>query len=250
MQGSTYTRWGHDTCPSTATLVYKGSMAGTYFNNKGAGANHLCLPFDPEFVPGVGDFGGSYIHGSEYQSVNLVNSRKQVIENRNIPCAVCRVQMRSTALMVPAHNTCPHGWKREYYGFLMGAHHTHTKRNFICMDREMKTLPGHADDKKGNELYTVGTSCAHGLECPPYQVNKPMTCTVCTKWASHSLSLTLSLSLSLSLFLSLSFSLSLTLSYSLSLSLSFSLSHSLSSSIPRMGSWMFGFFFVHAMFVF
>ena len=181
MQGSTYTRWGHNSCPSTAALIYKGSMAASYYTNKGDGANHLCLPFDPQYVPGVGHSGGSSMHGSEYQGANQVNSRKQIINNRNIPCAVCRVQMRSTALMIPAHNTCPHGWTREYYGFLMGAHHTHTKRNFICMDREMKTLPGHADNKHGNELFIVGTNCLHGLECPPYQVDKPITCTVCTK---------------------------------------------------------------------
>ena len=156
-------------------------MAGAYFKSSRGGANHLCLPFDPEYVPGVGDFGGSYIHGSEYQSVNQLNSRKQDIENRNVPCAVCRVQMRTKVLMVPAHNTCPHGWTREYYGFLMGAHHSFNSRDYICMDREMKTLRGHADNKHGNELFSVVTHCAHGLDCRPYQVNKPITCTVCTE---------------------------------------------------------------------
>ena len=179
--GSTYTRWGHASCPSTANVVYKGSMAGSYYTYKGDGANHLCLPFDPEYVPGVGNAGGAYIYGSEYRSsANQINSGRRDIQVRNIPCAVCRVQMRSTAIMVPAYNSCPRGWTREYYGFLMAAHHTHRKTNYICMDREMKTLPGHAGNQKGNLLYSVATQCGTGLDCPPYQAEKPITCAVCT----------------------------------------------------------------------
>ena len=178
--GSTYTRWGHASCPSTADLVYKGSMAGSHYAQKGAGANHLCLPFDPEYVPGVGNGGGAYIYGSEYRHANQINSDKHNIQLRNIPCAVCRVQMRSTTIMVPAHNSCPRSWTREYYGFLMGAHYTYRKMNYICMDREMKTLPGHAGDQGGNLLYSAATQCGHGLDCPPYQAEKPITCAVCT----------------------------------------------------------------------
>ena len=155
-------------------------MAGSFFNHKGDGANHLCLPFDPEFVSGVGSSGGANIYGSEYRSANLINSAKRNIEHRNIPCAVCRVQMRSTAIMVPAHNSCPGGWTREYYGFLMAAYYTNRNTYYICMDREMKTLPGYAGDQKGNQLYSVGTQCGYGLDCPPYQADKPITCAMCT----------------------------------------------------------------------
>ena len=179
--GTAYTRWGHNSCPASATLIYKGSMAGAFFDHKGSGANHLCLPFDPEYVPDIGNAGGSTVFGSEYASVNQINSGKQNIQDRNIPCAVCGVQMRSTAIMIPARNTCPPGWSREYYGFLMGALNTHTKRNFICLDREMKTLPGHAADRNGNVLFSVSSVCSYGLDCPPYQNNKPLTCAMCTK---------------------------------------------------------------------
>ena len=180
--GSTYTRWGHTSCPSTADLVYKESMAGSYWSSKGAGANHLCFPFDPEYVPGVGNAPGAYIYGSEYRScsANQMNSGRRDIKYRNIPCAVCRVQMRSTAIMVPAHNSCSRGWTREYYGFLMAAYQASRKTNYICMDREMETLPGHAGDQKGNQLYGVATQCGLGLDCPPYQAEKPITCAVCT----------------------------------------------------------------------
>ena len=178
--GSTYTRWGHSSCSSTADLVYKGSMAGSSWGNKGDGVNHLCLPFDPEYVPGVGSGGAAYIYGSEYRGANQINSGKRNIQLRNIPCAVCRVQMRSTTIMVPAHNSCPRSWTREYYIFLMAAHYTLRKTSYICMDREMKTLPGHAGDQGGNLLHSVAATCGRGLDCPPYEAKKPLTCAVCT----------------------------------------------------------------------
>ena len=99
-------------------------MAGARYNLKEAGRKRLCLPFDPQYVHNVGNgHYRSYIYGSEYQSVNNINAGKQDIENRNIPCAECRVQMRLTAIMIPAHNACPHGLTREYYGFLMASHY-------------------------------------------------------------------------------------------------------------------------------
>ena len=126
-----------------------------------------CLPFDPEYVPGIENGGGAFIYGSEYREANQIDSGKRNIQYRNIPCAVCWVQMRSTAIVVPAHNSCPHGWTREYNGFLIAAHIALRKTNYICMDREMKTLPGHAGDQSGNLLYSVATKCGHGLDSPP-----------------------------------------------------------------------------------
>ena len=49
--------------------------------------------------------------------------------------------------MVPAHNKCHDGWTREYYGFVMAADSSHRKGDYICMDRDMKTLPGHATNQ-------------------------------------------------------------------------------------------------------
>ncbi|XP_063409121.1 uncharacterized protein LOC134692593 [Mytilus trossulus] len=48
--GNTYTRWGKTSCPSTAALVYEGYAAGNAKNEKGGGANFLCLPKDPSGV--------------------------------------------------------------------------------------------------------------------------------------------------------------------------------------------------------
>ena len=178
--GTSYIRWGHDSCPPTATLIYKGSMAGAFWTDKGGGANHLCLPFDPQFMPGLSNSRGAYIHGSEYELVDNINSGKRRIQDRNVPCAVCRVQTRATAIMVPARNTCPRGWTREFYGFLMSGRNDHGKRDYVCIDREMRTLPGYPGNENGNTLYTVQTTCTSGLDCIAYQADNPLTCAMCT----------------------------------------------------------------------
>ena len=178
--GTAFIRWGHDSCPETANLIYKGSMAGGRYDLKGTGSNHLCLPFDPQYVQDVANGHHSYIYGSEYESVNNINFGKDNIQDRNIPCAVCRIQMRSTSIMIPAHNSCPQGWTREYYGFLMASDWRLPRSSYICMDREMKPLPGHAGHQKANDLFSVATQCGFGLDCPPYQNEKPITCAMCS----------------------------------------------------------------------
>ena len=49
--GVVYTRWGRTTCPSTpgTQLLYAGRVAGSYFTERGGGANyiHTCLPEQP-----------------------------------------------------------------------------------------------------------------------------------------------------------------------------------------------------------
>ena len=157
-------------------------MAGPWYLHGGSGANHLCLPFDPQYVPNVGNAGSAHVYGAEYEAVNQLNAGKRNIQDRNIPCAVCRVQTRSTVIMVPAHNSCPQGWTRENYGFLMATANSHGKGNFICMDREMKTLPGHGANRNGLLMYSVTTECSYGLDCPPYHTGKPFTCTMRTNW--------------------------------------------------------------------
>ena len=62
----------------------------------------------------------------------------------------------------------------------MAAKWTHRNTNYICMDREMETLPGFAGDQSGNWLFSVATKCHRGLDCPPYQLDKPITCAMCT----------------------------------------------------------------------
>lgn len=112
MGGVTYTRWGRTSCPylSGTQLVYKGITAGSCWSNTGCGANYLCMPHDPQYgryLPGVQ--AQSSIFGTEYQS----NGGPIGHQDHNVPCAVCYVPTRETALMIPAKLVCPSSWTRE-----------------------------------------------------------------------------------------------------------------------------------------
>ena len=48
------------------------------------------------------------------------------------------------------------------------------------MDREMKTLSGYAGHQDANDLYSIATQCGYGLDCPPYQNEKPITRAMCS----------------------------------------------------------------------
>ena len=69
--GVVYTRWGKTSCPNvTGTeLVYAGRAGGTWYGHTGGGANHLCMPNDPDYLrytPGVQGY--SYVYGAEYEA--------------------------------------------------------------------------------------------------------------------------------------------------------------------------------------
>ena len=74
------------------------------------------MPNDPEYTlsyaPGVR--GHSYVYGAEYEQP-LVSGHAQ----HNALCAVCYLPTKNTVLMIPAKTSCPSGWTREYYGYLM-----------------------------------------------------------------------------------------------------------------------------------
>ncbi|XP_060582855.1 uncharacterized protein LOC132739208 [Ruditapes philippinarum] len=68
--GSTYVRWGRNTCPVDNKLVYTGYTAGRYFNTAGSGTTNLCLPDDPKwanYVDGntAGNSNRGHIYGAE-----------------------------------------------------------------------------------------------------------------------------------------------------------------------------------------
>ena len=110
--GVTYTRWGKSSCSDVAgtELVYTGRAGGSAHTQRGGGANHLCMPLDPEYsLPHQsGVRGHSYVHGSEYQNP------LQGSHDHNVPCAVCYASTRETVLMIPAKTSCPTSWTREY----------------------------------------------------------------------------------------------------------------------------------------
>ena len=176
--GTVYVRWGHNQCPSTAQLVYAGRAGGSQNKHTGGGSNPQCLPLDPNYLS---THSGSqeniaYMYGAEYATFY---SQKSVY-NHEVLCAVCYVTQRSTVYMVPAKYTCPTGWTREYFGYLMAERFDSSRSQFTCVDHAFKTVPGSAAHSHGLRFYKVEGRCG-SLPCPPYDSTKEFACAVCTK---------------------------------------------------------------------
>ena len=180
--GTVYVRWGHNQCPSTAQILYSGRAGGSYYDNSGGGSNPQCLPLDPNFLTQVsGDQSGrAYMYGAEYQTETDHNSYLHGRTDTDVPCAVCHVSNRTAVYMVPAKYTCPSGWTREYYGYLMAERYNYHRTQYTCMDTAFKSVAGSSENKNGLLFYFVEGRCG-SLPCPPYDNNKELSCTVCTK---------------------------------------------------------------------
>ena len=177
--GTVYVRWGHDECPSTAQLVYSGRAGGPNWNHGGA-SNPQCLPLDPNYLsPISGQERRAIMYGAEYYTLTNSYSHFHGRQHYEVPCAVCYVTQRSTVYMVPAKYTCPSGWTREYYGYLMCEEHVHHPTQFTCIDIAFKSV-GSSADQDGMEFFFVEGRCGT-LPCPPYDNTRELSCAVCTK---------------------------------------------------------------------
>ena len=176
--GTVYVRWGHNHCPLTAELVYNGRMGGPGYDQAGSGSNPQCLPMDPSYLTAItGKQIRASIYGGEYETFTTRASH-----DFDIPCAVCYTSNHSTVYMVPAKYTCPLGWTREYYGYLMAELSTGTRHRsqYTCVDTEFKPVNGTSANKNGFVLYFVEGRCG-SLPCPPYDSTSELSCAVCTK---------------------------------------------------------------------
>ena len=178
--GTVYVRWGHDQCPSTAQLVYSGRAGGAHYQH-GSGSNPQCLPLDPNFLTPIS--GSQYrgiMHGAEYHTHTDSNSHIHGRQDTDVPCAVCHVSNRTAVYMVPAKYTCPTGWTREYYGYLMSEDNGQGRSQFCCVDTAFKSAVGSSADKNGLLFYFVEGRCG-SLPCPPYDNTRELSCAVCTE---------------------------------------------------------------------
>ena len=182
-----YTRWGRTKCSNTSgtQLLYAGRAAGSYYRQKGGGANYLCLPEQPQYstyTAGVQE-GRAYLYGAEYETGGNNQPRfgpLSSVDEHNVPCAVCYASTRETAVMIPAQLTCPSSWTREYYGYLMAERHNHHRTMYECVDQSPQSVPGSVANTNGAVFYHVEVKC-NGIPCPPYDTQKEVTCVVCTK---------------------------------------------------------------------
>ena len=178
LHGVIYTRWGKSTCRSGVNRVYAGRTGSSYHGHRGGGANYICMPNDPEYssyIPGVQGY--SYVFGTEYEAP-VTSGRAQ----HNALCAVCDVTNKSRVLMIPAKLTCPSGWTREYYGYLMAedVFNAFGPSMYTCVDSIMEFVPGSQNHIAGGHFYHVEAHC-NGVACPPYNNYKELTCVVCSK---------------------------------------------------------------------
>ena len=178
--GTVYVRWGRTTCPTGqgTELVYYGTAGGSYYSHSGGAANIICMPRDPDHLRySSGQQGYSNLYG-----VRLDGDSSQPLSrayNYYLPCAVCYVCTRDTILKIPAKVNCPANWTREYYGYLMTAHHGHNGRTmYECIDKDAERKTSASD---ASYLYHVEPVCNNGVSCPPYDSSKELTCVVCSR---------------------------------------------------------------------
>ena len=177
--GGVYTRWGSTSCADIngTSLVYTGFMGGSMFTHKGAAANHLCMPRDPEFLPSR--VGGGFVYGTEYQD-DFHGQMK--MHDTKAPCAVCR-STRTSVLMIPGRKHCYGDWTMEYTGTLAsGGYSQDASTEYVCLDSEPEALGGQnvtGSNPYGAMLYFVNTRCG-SLPCPPYKHEGTLPCVVCS----------------------------------------------------------------------
>ena len=163
--GTTYTRWGNSSCPSAdgTDLLYAGKAGGTHYTKSGGGVEKLCLPDDPDYLPGTTGFSTyAFIYGAEYEFHSGPNTN---VAEHNVPCAVCYVSTRASVVMIPAKTECPSSWTREYYGYLTSERDSHYRSSFTCLDVSPETVPGSSTNTNGALFYYSFSTC-NGLNCP------------------------------------------------------------------------------------
>ena len=181
--GTTYVRWGRTTCPGNGSeIIYSGYAGGSY---TGAAVSLLCLPLDPDWALHTDteeDYSG-YMYGAEYQP-NMGRTDQFFgigHADQDVPCVVCNVKGRSSAIMVPGKTRCHPGWTSEYTGYLMlGHHHQKAATDYYCIDKEPEVVSGGSKDENGKLLSFVEARCG-ALKCPPYVNGRELTCVVCSK---------------------------------------------------------------------
>ncbi|XP_062572588.1 short-chain collagen C4-like [Saccostrea cucullata] len=182
--GSIYTRWGKHSCPKLngTELVYEGTAGGSHFLEKGNGANTLCLPHDPELLPDhfplssnpLTTLGFGHIYGGEYEF-----SLRNMVKNDDVPCAVCHAKMATSSMMIPAKQSCPTGWSKQYSGLLTSNYYSYSTLEYLCVDEDPDFIERSRQNENGRLFYPVKTVCG-SLPCPPYKNDSLVSCVVCT----------------------------------------------------------------------
>ena len=158
-------------------LLYSGRAAGSHYYTKGSGSNHLCLPSNPQYL--------NYVSGREEWRARIYWVEYEQHWNPNqvdhdVPCSLCYTSARSAKITIPARYTCPSGWTREYYGYLMADYEGYATTTYECVDVSAESVPRSSRDDDGGLFYFTEGTCT-SINCPPYVNGRELTCVVCTK---------------------------------------------------------------------
>lgn len=161
--GTTYTRWGNNTCLNgkEMSLVYSGIVVGQFFHR----VVGLVFSSEPMCFP------------SHYEAVE--NLRKEQDGGTPVlPCSVCYAKGRSTSLMIPGQHVCPLGWTKEYRSYIMtNLSKFNHLASYLCVDSYALQAPNF--EKLG--LYTFRVD-DHPDLCNRQDCHgKKMECVVCSK---------------------------------------------------------------------
>lgn len=156
---------------------FSGYVGGSWYGHTGAAANRLCMSSEPLWDSEIGEGGGAFLHGAEYEST--FSSKAKL--NFDVPCAVCRVTTKTSTLMIPGRNICYPGWKLEYTGILTAGYHVHASASeYLCLDADAEAVDHSDDDDNGALFHYVIAQCT-SLPCPPYKQNQHIACVMCSK---------------------------------------------------------------------
>ena len=180
--GVTYIRWGRTVCPQGTSLVYTGVAAGTQYNTKGGTSDTLCLAGNPQYKSA--DRSSSNAAKLSGVQNEVTGSPATPLQNRfhtYLPCALCYTTTKSTSFMMPGRYTCPSGWSTEYSGYIMTEYtqNGRGRRDTICVDQDDEAAATKSSAHPAM-LYLMQATCI-GLNCPPFNSQKPLTCVVCSK---------------------------------------------------------------------
>ena len=147
----------------------------------------LCLPRDPQWLTyNTGSTPvASWMRSVEYISKDYGIFSSTINQKRAV-CARCFTQSRPAIIMIPARTTCPSGWTREYYGYLMASYEGYAHpSNYICVYYSPSYYT-HSDPGQGGGLTFVNADCdGEGTidECGTgeYVNNRQLTCVVCSR---------------------------------------------------------------------
>lgn len=175
-EGDIYVRWGHQSCPDTASALYQGLIAGARWDNNGGGTNKLCLTYEPShnYIDRGWWTDMSRLHGAQYHNhdggfPDSVNGDSR--HDDDMGCVVCQVKAATNGWIHWGGWECPaanaddakkgafnkNADTIEYQGIGMAERWNHRASEFICVDWERQRHAGSHNgwDHDTNRLYVM-----------------------------------------------------------------------------------------------